>query len=122
MEQPKDRIVIDQNALDSIRALRQEGAPDPLRKILSTYLDTTPALLTTLQDSASAGDCDSVMQIAHSVKSSSASVGALTLSETCRRLELQATEGNAEGLEALAQQARKEFDGTETALRLEMDR
>lgn len=105
MDQPGNESLIDRTAVDNIRAPRKNGAPDPLRKILTTYLDTTVGLLKSLREAAKAGDCDAVQRSAHSLKSSSAAVGALSLSEICRGLELQAADNRADGLETLAIQA-----------------
>ena len=122
MDQPENVPLIDQEALDTIRALRQDGKPDPLRRVLTTYLDSTGELLTSLSNAATAGDCETVRHCAHSAKSSSASVGALSLSEICRRLEFQAADNLVQGLEDLAGEALSEFERTAAALRLELDR
>jgi diguanylate cyclase (GGDEF)-like protein/PAS domain S-box-containing protein len=61
--------------------------------ILRIFFDETPGLIATLQQAVTSGDSEQAMRIAHRMKSSSASMGALRLSDACREIELSARAG-----------------------------
>jgi len=79
--------VIDARALDSIRALQQPGGPDLVQRVTSIYLNDSPKLVGQLAEAVGRGDVQTVRSCAHSLKSSSASVGATRLAELCREME-----------------------------------
>ncbi len=79
--------VLDHKALDALRALRRPGRPDVVEKILSAFLVSSSELLATMHEAVSRDDAAAVHRAAHSLKSSSANVGALSLSAYCRELE-----------------------------------
>jgi two-component system, sensor histidine kinase and response regulator len=76
---------VDPKALDALRALPRGTAS--LERVLRTYLSSTPPLVTALQDAISRGETSAVRQAAHSLNSSSANVGALSLAALCKELE-----------------------------------
>jgi two-component system, sensor histidine kinase and response regulator len=79
--------VIDYQTLVSIRAIQRPGKPDVLNRAITLYLDTAPKLLTSLRVGIQGHDAISVHRAAHSLKSSSASLGALELAALCQDLE-----------------------------------
>lgn len=79
--------VIDPRALDSIRALQHPGGPDLVQRVTSIYLVDAPKLLRELGEAIGRSDGSGVRNVAHSLKSSSASVGASRLAELCREME-----------------------------------
>jgi len=97
---------IDGKALDAIRALQRPGKPDLLARIVTLFESETPKALEAMLGALDAGDIDTLRDAAHTLKSSSAYVGATALSARCRELERLAREGNlpacvgiADGLE-----------------------
>lgn len=72
---------------DRIRALQRPGAPDLVAKLIHVYLQTAPNLLQRLREAAIAGDAEALRQAAHSLKSSSANLGAQPLAALCKVLE-----------------------------------
>ncbi|NKN31858.1 ATP-binding protein [Marichromatium bheemlicum] len=102
--------VLDPEVLDSIRALRRSGRPDPLRKVIGLYLDSAPGLMARLRQGLEARAADEVHLAAHTLKSSSANLGAHGFAALCRALEQQAHGGAIE-------QARATFATTETQFR-----
>ena len=78
---------LDPNALASIRALQREGGPDILGKAIGTYLTTSPVLLQGLQEAVASGDAGGVQKAAHTLKSSSATLGAQALADLCKTME-----------------------------------
>lgn len=71
-----------------------DGGDEIVRDVVHTYLGETPALLESLLGGAAADDFEEVGRAAHTIKSSSAYVGATVLSEICARLEAIARDGS----------------------------
>jgi len=78
---------IDPKALDNIRALQRDGAPDIVAKLVNLYLDESPKFLLELQNAILANDAQAMQKAAHKFKSNSANVGAISLSVLCKDLE-----------------------------------
>ncbi|MDP8904830.1 MAG: Hpt domain-containing protein [Chloroflexota bacterium] len=77
---------IDRTVLDE---LRQSIGDDPefLRELVEAYIDDAPAQLASIRVGLAEGDVVLVNRAAHTLKSNSASVGAVGLAEMCRELE-----------------------------------
>ncbi|HHO59479.1 MAG TPA: response regulator [Thiotrichales bacterium] len=95
--------VIDKKVIDRLRSAGKAGKEAASGKKTSLlvragelYLQQTPELLGRLSVAVEAGNVSDVIDIVHSLKSSSSAIGAMTLAEDCRELELSARE---EGLE-----------------------
>lgn len=80
----------DEKALDAIKVLQRPGRPDILGKIINMYLDKTPELIADIEGGIAANDAARVKMAAHTLKSSSAYLGATTLADQCNRLETKA--------------------------------
>jgi CheY-like chemotaxis protein len=78
---------IDRRALMNITALQRPGTPPILPKVISLYLQSSNKVLGTLRQAVQQGDADATRQAAHSLKSSSANVGARQLAFLSRQLE-----------------------------------
>lgn len=87
-------ILIDENALRAIEALQRPGKPDLLLRIVDLFKAETPKILASLTEGVDSMDMEAVRVAAHTLKSSSAYVGAIDLSERCRELERAAHEQN----------------------------
>ena len=78
--------VVDQDVLDEL----EHSVGDDrafLRELVETYLDETPTLITTLRAGVAEGNVERANRAAHTIKSTSASLGALGLSAMARELE-----------------------------------
>jgi HPt (histidine-containing phosphotransfer) domain-containing protein len=78
---------LDRKVLDTLRSLGRGGTPDLLHKVLHLYLGYTPELLNTMRDAVAHSDALALQQAAHSLKSSSANVGALQLAAFSKEME-----------------------------------
>jgi two-component system sensor histidine kinase/response regulator len=86
-------LPVDQAVLDGIRALDNNGGKGLLGKVLSLYLSDSPKLVEGILCAAEKGERESLRRAAHTLKSSSANVGATGLSDLCRKVEQMAREG-----------------------------
>ena len=78
--------VLDQSMLEELR----EIAGDETTRIIALFLDDAPRLIAQLEKNASIPDLDAMRDAAHTLKSSSANVGAMALSAAAKRVELGA--------------------------------
>jgi two-component system, sensor histidine kinase and response regulator len=70
-----------------------------VRELVETYLADTPTQLEAMTAAVDADDADALVRPAHTLKSSSATVGAMRLSAVARELEMA---GRSGGLDAAA--------------------
>jgi CheY-like chemotaxis protein len=78
---------IDFQILHSLRELDDEEDPDFLGELIEIYLSDAPQHLETMKKAISRGDADSLKLASHTLKSSSANLGAVCFSEVCKELE-----------------------------------
>ncbi len=78
--------VLDHSMLDEL----QEIAGDETARIIGLFLEDAPRLIAQLEGAASLPDLDAMRDAAHTLKSSSANVGAMALSTAAKRVELGA--------------------------------
>jgi signal transduction histidine kinase/DNA-binding response OmpR family regulator len=107
---------IDPKALNNIRALQRQGAPDMVSKVIHIYLKESLKFLQTLQDAVSAKDATALQKAAHSFKSSSANVGAVGLSELCRDMEAMGRENKTDNAAPLLSDIQAEYETVLAAL------
>ena len=91
------QIEIDESALDAIRSLQRPGKPDILARIVNMYVEKSPGLLSDIKEGIAANDSAKVKMAAHTLKSSSAYVGASALAEVCGRVESKAANDDLDG-------------------------
>ncbi|MEN5096725.1 ATP-binding protein [Stenotrophomonas sp. TWI1409] len=82
--------VLDRDVLDELHAV----IGDTALQIVSVFLEDAPAMVQQLQQAAQSSDEPRLQAIAHSLKSSSANVGALSLSAIAQRIEHEARSGS----------------------------
>ena len=67
-----------------------------VRELVETFLADTPPQLEAMTTAVQAGDADALVRPSHTVKSSSATVGAMRLSAVARELEMAGRTGALE--------------------------
>ena len=84
-DNPTD-ATLDVTVLDELR----EVLGDDVRALIDVFLDDAPRLIAELEIAATRPDYPLLYQAAHSLKSSSANLGAMVLSAAAKRIELGA--------------------------------
>jgi len=105
-----DRAVL-AGVLDSVG-----GDRDFLAELIETYLDDSPRLLEAMHTALAAGNADDFRRAAHSLKSNSASLGAMPLSRMARGLEELGKAGTLEEAAADLAEAEAEYALVRAAL------
>lgn len=93
---------LDDAALQRLRDLDPSGSNQLLPRVINAFVKSLDKLLPDLQRAREAGmDLAAIRHVAHTLKSSSASLGALQLSKVCADIEAMARNGQTEGLDKL---------------------
>lgn len=79
--------VIDADAIENLRSLNPDDGDEFLREIVGIFLEDTPHRLAELDQSLASGDAAKFIRAAHSIKGSSANLGASLLRTAAERLE-----------------------------------
>lgn len=109
---------IDQEALRALASLQPQGAKALLTKLISVYLDSSAKQMKSILDAIRADDIASLLTAAHTLKSSSASLGAKNFAEQCKGLEMMARSGEIGGAKACAAPLEREYERVKEALHL----
>ncbi len=110
--------VLDREALERLRELDPTGKSGLLERVAEAFGTSTARLLPQMRSAGQAGDLEGVRYTSHTFKSSSASLGALRLSQLCAELELQARAGDSTDLEARVEEIAAEIEIVLQALKV----
>ena len=101
---PTDQTVLDAAALAALAQLDPTGANRLMQRVLTTYRSSMARLLAQLAQARAQPDPTTQRLVAHTLKSSSASVGALLLSQLCSHAEKCLREGRLDEVPDLLDQ------------------
>jgi signal transduction histidine kinase/CheY-like chemotaxis protein/HPt (histidine-containing phosphotransfer) domain-containing protein len=90
--------VLDADALQRLRELDPKGENQLLPRVMKAFESSAGRMLPQLQDASRAGDHAGVRHVAHTLKSSSASIGAIKLSQLCADIETRIRTGQLDNL------------------------
>ena len=102
--------------------MQRPGKPNVLGKIINLYLQNSPGLIETVRKSVEQGDGAALCEAAHSLKSSSANLGAVSMADVCRKLEDMGREGRIDSAKALIGRIESEYKSASAALADELER
>jgi HPt (histidine-containing phosphotransfer) domain-containing protein len=112
---------LDAQALAGLRALDPSGENRLIERVVRAFESSSDKLLPQLRDALAQGDSATIRHVAHTLKSSSASVGALSLSRLCAEIETMIREGSEKGIETRVARIHAEVEGARRALRRLLD-
>lgn len=92
-----------------------------LAELIDAFLGDAPAQLAQMRDAIARGSAEDLVRPVHTLKSSGASLGALTLSAHCKALEMQARSGSLEGAGEAVETIALELDRASAELAAERD-
>lgn len=105
-----DFPIIDPAAIENLRALNPGDNDEFLREIIGIYLDDTPLRIGELESALGSRDMEKFVRAAHSIKGSSANLGALALRAVAERLEYHARKHGLGDAPAMVGEIKTEFD------------
>ena len=100
--------VLDAACMAELRALDPDGKAQLVKRVLATYQASLAKLVAQLQLARTEGAWDQVSRVAHTLKSSSASIGALALSSLCADIERLLRAGDSAAAQPLIDQFQAE--------------
>jgi HPt (histidine-containing phosphotransfer) domain-containing protein len=100
------QFIIDSSIIQEL--IDQMGA-DFVVELIDTYYQETGELIEQLHQALTAGDSITVGRLAHSIKSSSASLGAVNFSQQARELEMLGKAGDLSGADVKLEQLTADF-------------
>ena len=92
--------MLDPAALAGLRELDPTGKNHLLERVLAAFKTSTARLIPQVQEALSKADLQGVRHVAHTLKSSAASVGGMKLSAICTELEAGIRQGQTLNLAA----------------------
>ena len=111
--QPREGV-INRAVLDELASFDEDGTF--LKEMIQIYLEETPKLISMLDESLKGEKVEEFTRAAHTLKSSSANLGAMTLSEMNKKLEFKGKEGKLEGVNGEVEEVKIEFARVKEAL------
>ncbi|HEX3728919.1 MAG TPA: Hpt domain-containing protein [Opitutaceae bacterium] len=109
--------VIDPATIENLRALSPDDNGEFLKEISEMFLSDTPQRIAELEQSMATGDGTRFTRAAHSIKGSSANLGATALQEAAARLEHDSRQAPLPTLQPLVDSLKGEFERAKTELR-----
>ncbi|MBD2690990.1 response regulator [Anabaena catenula] len=107
--------VLDFQALKSLREM-VNGNQSALAELINCYLTEAPKLVQVILDASHKADANALRQAAHSLKSSSATLGAIHFAELCKELEICGRSGNLTVIEEVVARLQIEYNLVKAAL------
>jgi len=95
-----NKVTLDHSAIEAVRQLDPDGNDRLLSRLIALYRDDSSQLLADMDNGMKAGDADVVARAAHTLKSSSANLGATNVAAIARQIEHAARAGDITDLAA----------------------
>ncbi len=114
--------VIDSQVMETLRLLRMPGHPDPLPALIDEFIEQAENRLEEIQGAAMNHDAQSLEYAAHSLRGSSAGIGALRLSSLAAELEEGAKHGVLQKTSEMLSKLEEEFLSVRRSLEFERER
>ena len=106
--QPSAEAGLDAEALQRLRELDPTGTSGLVERVFRAFAGSLERLMPQLHAAQMAADWNAVRHVAHTLKSSSASVGAIKLSLLCAEIETMIRTDNLDGLAVRIEQMERE--------------
>ncbi|MFW6295988.1 MAG: response regulator [Halothece sp.] len=121
MTQSSKASVLDPAVLEELKMIAGDAGAEMLIEVIDCYLEDSSNLIESLSTAIEEHSPDLLQRAAHTLKSTSASVGATQFSELCQEIELIGRAGTITGAESLVKKAIADYSQVEEALRSERE-
>jgi HPt (histidine-containing phosphotransfer) domain-containing protein len=109
--------IIDEDTIETLKSLNPDDNGEFLREIIGIFLEDIPERIKELEQSLAAQDKSKFVRAAHSIKGSSANMGAMILKDYADELETRARDKGLDGCEALITSVKEAFTEAEIAIK-----
>ena len=111
-----EQSAVEKEISDKAREWIEEYGEDFLVDLIAVYLEDTPNRIAQMRESVDGSDTDTLIREAHTLKSSSAIVGAMRLSALAKQMEFAWRSGNFAGMADDVRPFEDEYIQVKTAL------
>ena len=111
---------LDRRVLDELREIQSAEDPHFLARVMNLYLTESPKLMEQLNQGVTAADAAEIVRAAHSLKSSSASIGAVAMGVLCAEMVAAGRAGKVSNAREMYEQVAPEHARVLSALRVEL--
>lgn len=108
---------IDRKVLDQYREIDPSGGPGLAHRIARIYIDSSAETLRQVEQAINGRNAEALRQATHNLKSSTASIGAMTLADLFRELEALAKAARMDDALVVLDAVRLEYERVLVALR-----
>jgi CheY-like chemotaxis protein len=95
-----NKVTLDHSAIEAVRQLDPDGNDRLLARLIALYRDDSSQLVADIDNGMKAADAEAVARAAHTLKSSSANLGAANVAAIARLIETSARNGDIADLPA----------------------
>ncbi len=114
------QATLDRRVLEQLRELQDADQPNIVADLIQMYLTDSRKLIDQLEKAAAAKNTKDLAFASHTLKSSSANVGATRLSELCATLQAVAGDSKMDGVTELLEKIVAEHIAVQSALQVEL--
>ncbi len=93
-----NKVTLDSSAIEAVRQLDPDGKDRLLSRLIALYRDDSSQLLADIDNGLKVGDAEAIARAAHTLKSSSANLGATNVAAIARQIETSARAGEISDL------------------------
>jgi two-component system sensor histidine kinase/response regulator len=95
-----NKVTLDHSAIEAVRQLDPDGNDRLLSRLIALYRDDSSQLIADIDNGLKVGDSEAIARAAHTLKSSSANLGATSVAAIARQIEHAARGGDLEDMAA----------------------
>ena len=106
---------------EQLRGLAEAAGKETVMPILDAFWTSNDELLAALQAALSTGDADAISKTGHALKGSASNLGATSLAEAAKTVEMAGKAGDVETARDAATRLPSEIEGTKAAFGTLMD-
>ena len=111
---------LDRGVLNELRELQSADDPHFLERVMTMYLTESPKLMDQLNQSVTAANAAEIVRAAHSLKSSSGSIGAVAMGVLCAEMVAAGRAGKVSNARDMYDSVASEHARVLAALRIEL--
>jgi diguanylate cyclase (GGDEF)-like protein len=111
-----DNGALDRHLFGQLQSQFQGVRAERFQKLVQTFLESSEISLKALNNALETGNKDEIVSLTHSLKSSSASLAAKTLSRLCGQVETNGRQGDFDGVAENIREINEEYARVESAL------
>jgi len=121
VQDPETLAIINVAALEAIRGLQRPGKEDLLAKVVGIYFEKSPQLMADIKTCQNDGHLAEITAATHTLKSSSAYVGAEQLAYLCQELESAVADQDGTKMSAITNRMSDAYTDVQDALTQYLD-